>query len=105
MRGRLDAAIEKWCDGRNGLLRRFDRDRYIYIFEKRHLEEIIRNKFSLVEEIHAVTSQSGLHATVSLGVGIDGSSFEENHSYAALAAEMALSRGGDQAVIKNKFNF
>ena len=105
LRGRLDAAIEKWCEGRNGLLRRFDRDRYIYIFEKRHLEEIIRGKFSLVEEMHSVTSHSGLHATVSLGIGIDGSSFEENHSYASLAAEMALSRGGDQAVIKNKFNF
>ncbi|MBE6969058.1 MAG: DHH family phosphoesterase [Ruminococcaceae bacterium] len=105
LRGRLDAAIEKWCEGRFGLLRRVDRDRYIFIFEKRWLEAIIRNKFSLVEEIRAVTSQNGLHATVSLGIGMDGSSFEENHSYATLAAEMALSRGGDQAVIKNKFNF
>ena len=105
LRGRLDAEVEKWCENRGGILRRFDRDRYIFIFEKRHLEEIIRSKFSLVEQIHSVTSQSGLHATVSLGIGIDGSSFEENHSFAALAAEMALSRGGDQAVIKNKFNF
>ena len=105
LRGRLDAVIEKWCEGRGGILRRFDRDRYMFIFEKRYLEEIIRGKFSLVDEIHSVTSQSGLHATVSIGIGMDGSSFEENYSYASLAAEMALSRGGDQAVIKNKFNF
>lgn len=41
MRGALDAAVEKWCEGRGGILRRTDRDRYMFIFEKRHLDEIV----------------------------------------------------------------
>ncbi len=105
MRGRLDGAVEKWCDGRGGIMRRVDRDRYLFIFEKRYLEEIVKGKFSLVDEMHGVVSPSGVHATVSLGVGLDGAGYEETYSFASLAAEMALSRGGDQAVIKNKFNF
>lgn len=105
MRGALDAAVEKWCEGRGGILRRTDRDRYMFIFEKRHLDEIVRDKFSLVDGIHSIVNLTGIHATVSIGVGLDGEGYEENFSFANLAAEMALSRGGDQAVIKNKFNF
>lgn len=105
LRGQLDDVIEKWCEGRGGILRRYDRDRYVFIFEKRYLEEIVQNKFALVEDIHSITGPAGIHATVSIGVGVDGISYEEDLSFANLATEMALSRGGDQAVIKNKFNF
>ena len=48
---------------------------------------------------------AGVNATISLGIGKDGSSFEENYSFANLSIEMALSRGGDQAVIKDRYNF
>ena len=105
LRGQLDIAIEKWCEGRSGILRRVDRDRYIFIFEKRHLDEIIKNRFTLVEGIHSIVNLTGIHATVSIGVGIDGAGYEENYSFASLAEDMALSRGGDQAVVKNKYNF
>ena len=105
LRGLVDGAIEKWCEGRGGIMRRFDRDRYLFIFEYRHLPEIIASKFDLVESIHSIVNSSSIYATVSLGVGVDGESFGEDYSFASLAADMALSRGGDQAVIKNKFNF
>ena len=62
-------------------------------------------KFSLVESAHGVVSPSGIHATVSMGIGRDGGDFAENYHFASLAIEMALSRGGDQAVIKNRFTF
>ena len=105
LRGRLDAAVEKWAEGREGILRRTDRDRYLYIIEKRYLADMVKNRFTLLDAMHSVVSVNGVHATVSIGVGTDGAGFGENLSYASLAAEMALSRGGDQAVIKNKFNF
>ncbi len=105
LRGSLDLAIEKWCDGRYGIMRRIDRDRYMFIFEKRYLDKIVAGRFDLVEQMHEIVSPTGIHATVSLGVGEDGSGYEENYSFASLAADMALSRGGDQAVIKNKYNF
>ena len=105
LRGALDLAIEKWCDGRGGILRRVDRDRYLFIFEKRHLDQIVKDRFTLVEGIHSVVSPTGIHATVSVGAGLDGAGYEEDYSFASLAADMALSRGGDQAVVKNKYNF
>ena len=105
LRGALDLAVEKWCDGRGGLLRRIDRDRYMFIFEKQHLDAITRERFTLVESIHSIVSPTGIHATVSIGVGLDGAGYEEDYSFASLAADMALSRGGDQAVVKNKINF
>ncbi len=105
LRGALDLAVEKWCDGRGGILRRVDRDRYLFIFEKRHLDQIVKDRFTLVEGIRSVVSPTGIHATVSIGAGLDGAGYEEDYSFASLAADMALSRGGDQAVVKNKYNF
>ena len=103
--GELDGAVEKWCGGKGGILRRTDRDRYLFLFEKRHLDEITRDRFTLVESSHSLVSPTGIHATVSIGVGLDGAGYEEDYSFAALAEDMALSRGGDQAVVKNRYNF
>ena len=55
--------------------------------------------------MHEVTSPSGMEVTVSIGMGVDGVSFEEGYDFASLAIDMALSRGGDQAVIKDRYNF
>lgn len=104
LRGAIDEKLAQWCEGKNGLLRRYDRDRYMFIFENRYLKEITDKKFDLLEEIHSISNSAGIHATLSIGVGKDGT-MEENFSFANLAIEMALSRGGDQAVIKNKYNF
>jgi len=105
LRGKIDDHLSEWCEGKNGLVRRLDRDRYMFIFESRYLKEITDKKFDILESIHQVVSPTGIHATLSIGTGRDGSSFEEDFSFANLAVEMALSRGGDQAVIKNRFNF
>ena len=105
LRGAVDDLISRWCEGKRGLMRRYDRDRYMFIFESRYLREITEKKFDILESVHSIVSPGGVHATLSIGVGQDGDGFEENFSFANLAVEMALSRGGDQAVIKNRFNF
>ncbi len=105
LRGIIDEEISKWCEGKGGLLRRYDTDRYMFIFESRYLKDFTGSKFGILEEIHSVISSTGIHATLSIGVGCDGADFDENFAYANLAIEMALSRGGDQAVIKNRYNF
>ncbi len=105
LRGAVDDLLNAWCDGKRGLMRRYDRDRYMFIFESRYLRDITENKFDILERVHQIVSPGGVHATLSIGVGQDGDGFEENFSFANLAVEMALSRGGDQAVIKNRFNF
>ena len=105
LRDAVEDSISQWCDGKDGFLRRYDRDRYVFIFEERWLESMKAEKFSLLNQVHSVVSPSGIHATISIGVGHDGSGFSEDYQFSSLAAEMALSRGGDQAVIKNRFNF
>ena len=105
LNAKLNDTITAWTDQYHGLLRKLDRSRFLYIFEKRDLSHAIEDKFSLLEKIHEITSPTGLPASISIGMGLDGSSFEESYKFAALSIEMALSRGGDQAVIKDRVDF
>ena len=105
MNAKLGDEITAWTEGFHGLLRKLERNRYLFLFEKRDLEQAIEDKFSLLESIHEITGASGLPASISIGMGVDGVTFEEGYNFASLSIEMALSRGGDQAVIKDRFNF
>jgi len=105
LNARINDAIANWAEDYHGLLRRLERNRYLLVIEKRDLNRAVSQKFSLLEDIHAVESPSGIAASISLGIGVDGISFEESYNFAALSIEMALSRGGDQAVVKDRFNF
>ncbi len=105
MNAKLNETITQWTEGYGGLLRKLERNRFLFIFEKRDLERATEDKFSLLENIHEVVSPSGLTASISIGLGVDGANFEESYNFAALSIEMALSRGGDQAVIKDRINF
>ena len=105
LNAKLNDSINLWTEPYQGLLRKLERNRFLFVFEKRDLEDAVNHKFSLLENIHSITSPSGLAASVSIGLGVDGSCFEEAYNFAALGIEMALSRGGDQAVIKDRMNF
>ncbi len=105
MNAEINDLITKWTENYHGLLRKLERNRYLFIFEKRYLEEAQAHKFSILEDIHQVENPTGLAASISFGLGVDGASFEESYNFAALSIEMALSRGGDQAVIKDRLNF
>ena len=105
LKAKLNDSITLWTEPYQGLLRKLERNRFLFVFEKRDLEDAVNHKFSLLENIHSITSPSGLAASVSIGLGVDGSCFEEAYNFAALGIEMALSRGGDQAVIKDRMNF
>lgn len=105
MNAEINDAITKWAEGYHGLLRKLERNRYLLVFEKRDLESAMQEKFSLLEDIHEVVNPTGLAASISFGLGVDGVNFEESYNFAALSIEMALSRGGDQAVVKDRLNF
>lgn len=105
MDARINNTIMKWAQEYHGLLRRLEKNRFLLIFEKRDLRQAMDSKFSILEQIHEITSPSGLAASISFGLGVDGATFEEGYQFAALSIEMALSRGGDQAVVKDRLNF
>jgi c-di-AMP phosphodiesterase-like protein len=96
----VDDRIGRWAGGRDGYLCKYDRDRYFYIFEARHYDEILLDKFSLLASVRELVGSAGMRASLSIGVGAGGSTPAEDYRLASDAAEMALSRGGDQAVIK-----
>ena len=105
LNAKINEIITRWAEGYHGMLRRLERNRYLFVFEKRDLQHAIDTKFSLLEDIHQVVSPAGVSASLSFGLGVDGTTFEEGFDFAALAVEMSLSRGGDQAVIKDRLNF
>ena len=100
----LDDAITAWADC-GGILRKLERNRYLFLFEQRHLPHFIEDRFSILDTVHAITNELGAPATLTIGVGRDGETLQENYDFAALSVEMSLSRGGDQAVIKDRYNF
>ena len=102
---KIDRRISEWTASSGGYLCRYDRDRYIFIFEERHLQGYLDGHFSLLDAVRALQSPNGIAATVSIGLGRGAASLEEAYQFAMLGIEMALSRGGDQAVIKTPLNF
>lgn len=105
LNAKLNETITEWTEEYSGLLRKLERNRFLFIFEKRDLDRAMEDKFSLLEDIHQIVAPSGLAASISIGLGVDGATYDESYSFASLGIEMALSRGGDQAVIKDRFNF
>lgn len=101
----INARLDAWVADTHGMLRRVERDRYYYIFEEQYLARFIEKKFDILDTIRQVSNPSGIAATFSIGVGKDGDSFQELMQFANLSIEMALSRGGDQAVVRNRFTF
>jgi len=102
---RINDRISEYCKDMGGLLRKYERNRYLFVFEAKDLPRMQEQKFTILDEIRTITNPSGVAATVSIGFGKDGASFQENFSFASLSIEMALSRGGDQVVIKDRYNF
>ncbi len=101
----INKHLAAWVAPTGGLFSRYDRDRYLFVFEEQYLQGLIDGKFSVLDKLREITTPSGVSPTLSIGIGKDAPSMKELLEYASLSIEMALSRGGDQAVIKNKFNF
>ena len=105
MRSEIDDRLAQWVAPAQGLFCRYERDRYLFVFEEQYLAQFQEGKFSILETVRQVSSPAGIQATVSIGIGKEADTLGELFQYASLSVEMALSRGGDQVVVKNKFNF
>lgn len=100
----IEGKLNDWCAGSGALLLSYDRDRYLFVMEEKDFAVYAEKKFDVLDAVRTVES-GGVSATLSIGVGRDGDSFESLFKNADLALEMALSRGGDQAVVKDRNNF
>ena len=92
--------LRDWAASMGGILRSYDRDKYILFFDKRHLEECVSNRFSILDRIRNVRIGDGVPVTVSIGVSSATGTLFEREQLAQSALDMALQRGGDQVVYK-----
>ncbi|MFI3114622.1 MAG: DHH family phosphoesterase [Clostridia bacterium] len=101
----INTRINNWTETAQGIFKKIDRDRYLFIFENSKVESYIEEKFPILESIREIQTAEGITATLSIGIGRDGDSLDMTYEFAMNSLDMALSRGGDQVVIKNKYNF
>ena len=101
----IDEKLGAWSAAGEGLLLKTERDRYLFFFEECHYAHFVEEKFSVLDAIRDINVGEGVHPTLSIGVGKDADSIPDLYKNAKLSLEMALSRGGDQAVVRGRVDF
>ena len=96
----IDKCIFDWTNETNGILIKSDRDKYIYIFEQRYLEQVKQDKFSILDKIKEIKTKENVQFTLSIAVSNEGVTDKEKYKSAQIAMDIILGRGGDQAVIR-----
>lgn len=98
----IDRKITKQVASIDGICRKIEKDRYFIIFKKKYMEKLCKEKFSILEDVKAVNIGNSMPVTLSIGIGVNGDSYAQNSDFARTAIDLALGRGGDQAVIKDR---
>jgi len=102
---RINEKLSAWLEGTDSLFCRLDRNRYLFVISQEKYNALAQAKFSVLDSVREVVTEDGVAATLSIGVGKDADDFGTLYQYATLSIEMALSRGGDQVVVRNKIDF
>ena len=97
----IDRKINKFITGMNGIVSKLEKDKYFFVIEQRYIEELQKSRFALLEDVKTVNIGNDMAVTLSIGIGMNGESYLQNYEYARASMDMALGRGGDQAVVKD----
>ena len=98
----VDSKLKKWADSVNGVIKSYDNDKYIMFFDSMYLDECIKDRFAILDAIRDTRVGDSVSLTVSIGVSRVKGSLADRESAAREAIDMALQRGGDQAVYKTE---
>ena len=97
----IDRKINKYIGGMDGVVKKTEKDKYFFMIKQKHMEEIQEERFSILEDVKSVNIGNEMAVTLSIGIGMNGESYNQNYEYARISIDMALGRGGDQAVVKD----
>ena len=97
----IDRKINKYITSMNGIVKKMEKDKYFFAIKQQYIETLKENRFSLLEEVKTVNIGNEMAVTLSIGIGMNGDSYCQNYDYSRAAIDMALGRGGDQAVVKD----
>ena len=97
----IDRKINKYIGDVDGIVKKMEKDKYFVVIRKESYKKIKEDKFSLLEEVKQVNIGNARSATLSIGLGLNTATYALSYQYARVAIDLALARGGDQAVIKD----
>lgn len=100
----IDRKINKCIAGIDGIVRKLEKDKYFLVLKRQSLEAVRSDKFSIVDDVKTVNIGNEQQVTISIGIGMGGESYSQLCDYARAAIDLALGRGGDQAVVKDGEN-
>ncbi len=102
---RCDEALRNWAESCGGILKEYERDKYLFVTEKRVFDMCVARKFDVLDRVRAIRAgDSELPMTISMGIANIQGSYADKERAAHAALDMALQRGGDQAVVKGDGN-
>ena len=96
----IDRKVNKYIASLDGISKKLEKDKYLVIMRKKAVAQLQENRFDLLEEVKTVNIGNEMAVTISIGIGLDGLTYAQNYEVARTAIDLALGRGGDQAVIK-----
>lgn len=96
----IDRKINKYFSTMDAIVKKLEKDKFIVLMQKKELEKLIENRFDILEDVKTVNIGNDMAVTLSIGIGVDNDSFIQNYEYARTAIDLALGRGGDQAIVK-----
>jgi c-di-AMP phosphodiesterase-like protein len=97
----LNRIFDEWLKGKGAIIRRLIRDRYVLLAENHELKEFEKNKFVILDKAKNINVGNKIPVSLSIGIAKDGETIEENYKNAEMAVELALGRGGDQAIVRS----
>lgn len=101
----VDRKIKKMARDLGGVVKNFEKDKYILILSQESLEELKESKFDILDSIREIDMGNTIPVTLSIGIGKNGENLDENMEFARVSLDLALSRGGDQVIIKDGENY
>ncbi len=100
----IDRKVNKYISALDGICKKIEKDKYMIILRKKATELLMASKFDILEDVKTVNIGNEMAVTISIGLGLDGLSYAQNYEFARNAIDLALGRGGDQAVVKTPEN-
>lgn len=97
----IDRKINKYISDEDGIVKKLEKDKYFIVIKKESYRKFEENRFSLLEEVKQVNIGNACSASLSIGLGLNTSTYAQSYNYARVAIDLALARGGDQAVAKD----
>jgi len=100
----VDRKLSNYFGSMNGIVKKFEVDKYLLFMQDKDMSFVISDRFSVLEDVKTINIGNSLNLTLSIGVGMRGQSYDENYESARKAMDLALGRGGDQAVVISEGN-